>query len=86
MGVDLGQGQAAEATRVEVLQFAFRREFAPPVQSEFAVRQQAGSAGRQLQFGQAQSPLGQAGLGEQAVGGIAQVDAEILPVAGQGGG
>jgi hypothetical protein len=55
-GIDVRRRQAAEAARVEVLQFAFRREFAPPVEIEFAVRQQAGSAGSQLQFGQAQAP------------------------------
>ena len=82
-GIDVRRRQAAEAARVEVLQFAFGREWARPVEIEFALRQQAGCAGSQLQPGQAQALAGQAGFGEQAEGGVAQVDADILPVAGQ---
>ena len=82
-GIDVRRRQAAEAARVEVLQFAFGREWARPVEIEFALRQHAGCAGSQLQPGQAQALAGQAGFGEQAEGGVAQVDADILPVAGQ---
>ena len=75
-----------------MLQFAFRREFAPPVQIEFAVRQQAAVPAASCSW-QAQSLVGQAGFGEQAEGGGAQVDGHPVgrrPVsptgAGQAGG
>ena len=82
-GVEAAGRQLAEAARVEMLQFAGGAERALWAEIELALGFQVGVAGRQAQAGQLEFLPDPLGFGKEAEGGVAQVEVQTLPLAGQ---